>query len=286
VLEHQQALLLGVLRRAGGAAVSYAELHQAGIEFPASVVSELELAGVPIERCYGRAPGERRVVSVRLDPALDPAFRPAGSSVEAHQPEANRVLEPAWGEVREYRTRPMTGLGEAAWAWVSGTTRAPRAGLAWLFARDRASADRVFRLRCLKARGPASGLVSSDPQTPAATGHKADGYRSGRRLLAMLALLAAVSVAAAVVVVGATQSGRRHAAAVVHRHPRGLALAPRATDHVRPPSPARASAQPPTPVSLALATNLETRGHTLLEAQRPTVQAELALALARQQPAG
>ncbi len=65
-LEHQQALLLGALHRAGNAPVSYAELRAAGVEFPASVVSELELAGMQIERCYEDADGSRRVVGVRL----------------------------------------------------------------------------------------------------------------------------------------------------------------------------------------------------------------------------
>jgi hypothetical protein len=51
-LEQQQALLVGALRRAVGQPVSYDELRDAGIEFPASVVSELELAGLPVERCY------------------------------------------------------------------------------------------------------------------------------------------------------------------------------------------------------------------------------------------
>ncbi|MGH2851494.1 MAG: hypothetical protein ACRDLP_12845 [Solirubrobacteraceae bacterium] len=48
-LEAQQALLLGALRRADGVRVGYAELRDEGIEFPAIVASELELAGVPIE---------------------------------------------------------------------------------------------------------------------------------------------------------------------------------------------------------------------------------------------
>jgi len=66
--------VLGALRRATGTPVSYAELREAGVEFPASVVSELELAGVPIERCRGV---EGRGASVRLDPALDVTEEPA-----------------------------------------------------------------------------------------------------------------------------------------------------------------------------------------------------------------
>jgi hypothetical protein len=64
--DHQQKLVLDALRQAAGAPVSYAELRAAGIDLPASVVSELELAGVAVERCVGEGTG---VVGVRLDPA-------------------------------------------------------------------------------------------------------------------------------------------------------------------------------------------------------------------------
>lgn len=65
-LEHQQAVLMGVLRERRGMGASFAELQEAGIEFPASVVSELELSGVPIERCVLRA-HRASTVGVRLD---------------------------------------------------------------------------------------------------------------------------------------------------------------------------------------------------------------------------
>jgi len=70
-LERQQVLLLAALRQAGGAPVSYSRLRNAGIEFPAGVVSELELMGVQIERCYEHAERRRHAVGVRLDPAHD-----------------------------------------------------------------------------------------------------------------------------------------------------------------------------------------------------------------------
>ena len=41
----QQQRLLEDLREAGDEAVAFAELHAAGIAFPAGVVSELELRG-------------------------------------------------------------------------------------------------------------------------------------------------------------------------------------------------------------------------------------------------
>src|SRR5579875_1364903 len=76
-LDEQQELVVELLRRARGAPVTYASLRDAGIELPASVISELELAGWPIERCRpGRAPGP----SVRLEPALDPGLEHGAES--------------------------------------------------------------------------------------------------------------------------------------------------------------------------------------------------------------
>src|SRR5437764_6726430 len=81
-LEHQQAMVLSMLRRAAGAPVSYAQLRDGGVELPASVISELELAGLAIERCYGGTADERKVVGVRLDPALDPDRAPAAPAAD------------------------------------------------------------------------------------------------------------------------------------------------------------------------------------------------------------
>lgn len=77
--DRQQALVLDALRRAAGAPVSFAELREAGVELPASVVSELELAGVGIQRCAGE---ERGVVAVRLDPASEPTPSPIADAAE------------------------------------------------------------------------------------------------------------------------------------------------------------------------------------------------------------
>ena len=66
--DRQQALVLEALRHAAGAPVSYAELREVGVELPASVVSELELAGLTIERCVSDPGG---AVGVRLDPIND-----------------------------------------------------------------------------------------------------------------------------------------------------------------------------------------------------------------------
>ncbi|HTZ87692.1 MAG TPA: hypothetical protein VMB05_13580 [Solirubrobacteraceae bacterium] len=58
----QQQRMLARLREAGEQPVAFAELHAAGIDFPAAVVSELQLNGVTIDRVYER----RRLVGVRL----------------------------------------------------------------------------------------------------------------------------------------------------------------------------------------------------------------------------
>ena len=58
----QQQRLLECLRKAGDRPVAFAELHASGIDFPAAVVSELELNGYAIERAYDH----RRLVGVRL----------------------------------------------------------------------------------------------------------------------------------------------------------------------------------------------------------------------------
>ncbi len=94
--------MLNALRRAGGAPVSYAELREAGIELPASVASELELAGVAIRRCFGEAGG---VVGVRLDPASEPAPPPTPDPADRRTPTESEP-EPAWSSVRRSRTNP------------------------------------------------------------------------------------------------------------------------------------------------------------------------------------
>jgi len=94
--------VLGALRRATGTPVSYAELRAAGVELPASVVSELELAGVPIERCRGV---EGRGPSVRLDPAFD-------VTDEAAADEGTRPAKPAPPAV-EPRPRGRAGRRRA-----------------------------------------------------------------------------------------------------------------------------------------------------------------------------
>ena len=58
----QQQRMLMRLRRAGDRPVAFAELHASGIDFPAAVVSELQLNGYAIDRVYDHG----RLLGVRL----------------------------------------------------------------------------------------------------------------------------------------------------------------------------------------------------------------------------
>jgi len=62
VADSRQLLMLERLRLAGGAPVTLADLRAGGIDFPAVVIGELELHGIPIGRVYERG----RLVGVRL----------------------------------------------------------------------------------------------------------------------------------------------------------------------------------------------------------------------------
>ena len=58
----QQQQMLERLRQAGDQPVAFAELRASGIDFPAAVVSELQLNGYTIDRVYDRG----TLVGVRL----------------------------------------------------------------------------------------------------------------------------------------------------------------------------------------------------------------------------
>jgi hypothetical protein len=108
-LERQQAALLELLRHRQGAPVSFSELQDAGIEFPASVVSELELAGAPIKRCVLRL-RDVSVVGVRLERPREPAHPLAPRGVGALSTDA----QPARGERARARLRSARWLAPAA----------------------------------------------------------------------------------------------------------------------------------------------------------------------------
>jgi hypothetical protein len=72
--DSQQSRTLERLRRAGDRPVAFAELRAGGIDFPAAVLSELELSGHRIERVHECG----RLLGVRLlepEPSDAPAPR-------------------------------------------------------------------------------------------------------------------------------------------------------------------------------------------------------------------
>jgi hypothetical protein len=74
VSDVQQQRLLDRLRLSGDQPVTFAELHAAGVAFPAAVVFELEMSGYVIERVHRHG----RLLGVRLlDP--EPPARPIRS---------------------------------------------------------------------------------------------------------------------------------------------------------------------------------------------------------------
>jgi hypothetical protein len=79
-LDEQQKLVIAALRRARGQPIPYSQLKDAGVELPASVVSELELVGWPVERCR---PGAGNGPSVRLEPSRDPGMAEHERPLEA-----------------------------------------------------------------------------------------------------------------------------------------------------------------------------------------------------------
>lgn len=196
-LERQQAALLELLRHREGAPVSFSELQEAGIEFPASVVSELELAGAPIERCVLRL-RDASVVGVRLDPLRQPAHQLAPCDSEA--PSAGAQLAP--GE------RVSARLQSARWL------------------------------------------------APAA-------------LLTALGVIVALALAELTTGDGGAAS---HALASSHSHKPAFSAIARSSSRQAPsartPQHGVPSTPPPTPVSEALAMQLEAQGHELLEAGR------------------
>lgn len=186
--DEQQVLLLGALRRAAGAPVSYADLRDTGIEFPAGVVAELELEGVPLERCRaGGGPG------VRLDPARDrygddepplatepPAAAPAPRSAPAPPPAA---APPA--------ADPPVAVAPTAGADPSATADPP------------ADADR-------RAPNPPAEDFGSREDEPVVTSgwssihvYRASPLGWFGRLLVPLLLVVAIAVVVVIVVVGA-----------------------------------------------------------------------------------
>ena len=239
-LDHQQTLVLDALRRAAGAPVSYAELREAGVEFPAGVVSELELAGVAIQRCVGAGRG---AVGVRLDPDRDPAARPAPDPAEPPVP-TDKVPEPGWSGVRVYRASSLDGL----FLRIVGRS-SPATG----------EGEGVERQRTI-----GRGRAAAAPAAPVREGPVRVNRRT--RVLALTAFVGAIAVVLSFVVISGGGSDRRTPVPLARRPHSRVAVG---GGGARPASSSRAThPSPPVPVSPALAAELEARGHNLVEAGR------------------
>jgi hypothetical protein len=279
VFEAKQARLLEELSRARGEPVSYDELREAGIEFPASVVSELELAGVPIEHVRRGAGRQLTVVGVRLraelvEPGLRCALERAAvpGREQPPMPEPEPSSDPVPAPEPEPAPGPELAL-EPASAHVG-----PRPSPGWEPVRTyRASAASQLVEAVLAGLLSAVAASRQIARTPSA------------RLVAPVALLAAAGVMLGLVLTGLDGVATHSQNAVAHHHraraaPRLVAAAHRKT-HVVAPHAGRADAgsatstttrtstgatvplrsAPVTPVSPALATDLESQGHTMLD---------------------
>lgn len=279
-LDQQQTLLIEMLRRAAGAPVSYAQLREAGIEFPASVVSELELAGVAIER---RRTNARGLVGVQLNPSCDPYRklvparrfksipRPAvhreRASVHVHRVSAGARLARSV-KAPLVRLTSTTGLARRA---TSGALVALSCTASSL--RERTAEARIGGDRRSRRRGSAAvHRVHSDATR---TLRELDPI-AAKRLLAVLGLFAATAVVVAVAL--AQMWGGGHVryitvhtrplkrAVIVAQRSRTQAVSSEANTTVTPPPHVGRPA--PTPASSTLAAQLDAQGHELLGAGR------------------
>ncbi len=264
MLEEQQARLIKALRRVEGATVSYSELRASGVDLPATVVSELELAGVPIERCHGAGGA---VMGVRLDPERDPArSRPAEPARQ------EMTKRPEMAPRRAHEPPQAAPRLESAQAGLAVLAEGVESALARLAPARRRSAD-ALRHSGSTLQHSASGLWRSVSalRPSISTGQRAEHAprrlpSTDRRWLAPVAVVATMAAALVLILAGLTSGAggvrraRRHHAA---RPAASLAARP----VVRTPATSTQASQPPsTPVSTALATQLESQGHGLLEA--------------------
>jgi hypothetical protein len=206
-LERQQSIVLEMLRAAAGRPVSYEQLRDAGVEFPASVVSELELAGVQVERCRERVGGTRQVVGVRLY-----EVPPAARSFDRPASRARPHLATCADGVPETLSMPTISI--------------PRVSLARAVFLAAPVTMAVLVLWALVASGPGGGAAHTRGPAP--------------------------------------RTHTRELAARAHGPAHGDRLAARRASAAAPARPAASG----TPISAALAAQLEARGHELLGEER------------------
>lgn len=293
-LDEQQAQLLDVLRRFGGKPASYQQLRDAGIEYPASVVSELELAGLPLERAYEGSLSARRLLGVRLDPRyerVDAEPQTSGSSSTAPAPLLSELRSSIRGGALRASTEPhlrralraiarlVSAAARAARPYASRAARSIARAFAGAGARRRRELGRALRslrlaLRSLRLAPGSAPAPRPRPRVPVKVRPRAPMRGGGVacwRWLAPAALITAAALVAAIVAGGGAGGGAGGAGTRAHRSPSahqaklGAArAAPNASTSAGAPQ-RRAPDRPSTPVSPALAAQLEARGHALLQ---------------------
>jgi hypothetical protein len=259
-LDAQQAVLLGKLRRAAGRPVSYRELQEAGVEYPASVVEELELAGLPVERTYLNTSSGRRLVSgvrLRSSPRRPGTVAPPRASRGARPPRAaarppSRPREPT----RPRRQLALTAVGsrwrERADAWMQTLDRRVPARFTPLLIAATAAAVAAAIALTVGAGGSRTARRSPTALTTAAR-HGSATRRSRAHA-------------------GAGQSGRRAAPQTAPARspspPAAAAPAPAAPSQPGAAAATPAPAGPPAKAGGSSAAQLEAQGHSLLQAGR------------------
>lgn len=227
-VDAEQARLWKLLARRAGEPVTYDELRDAGVEYPASLLSEMELAGIEIDRCQVPGPGGRPARAVRLPaaaemPGLPPSASPQRAPVSQEAP--RRASAPVWSAVRVYRNSLARSIGTA---WATAFRRGDKTRFA--------------------AQSPTFGSRS----------------RPSLRLLAPLALLIASAVIVAVVLT-ATADQKGHPKLALHHHRPAATPAHAAgarpharADQARVKTPARARSA--SSMSVSASTGLATPG--------------------------
>lgn len=180
--------MLEILRGRAGEPVTYVELQSAGIEFPGSVVSELELAGVQIDRCETTGPEGQTVRAVRLPgvPAADAAGRPV-TEVGGEAGAPRDTAGPDWDEMRVYRGSLWLAL-ETAWAEMRHRGGgAPLAGHARSLAPRRPTSRMLLPVAVVVALAATAavvvaGLSGSDARQRSVTHERAGAATSAHAL--------------------------------------------------------------------------------------------------------
>lgn len=159
--------------------MTYAELRRLGIEFPATVVFEVELAGVPLQRCFTGTGAGRRAVGVQLDSATS-GTAPGWTDVRFYQTSSVRM--PTNGYVRAPAILGLAVLALAAVLAVAlpggaahhDSTRRPASAAVARHGRNGRTRSPAKRRLSFEVRGVA-GSITTTSRTSTAPGPSNSG---------------------------------------------------------------------------------------------------------------